>query len=92
MVEHICQTAKSLCSVTELNLWAQEKADLWVSKRKLLVRRKATLKNSRIKIMVSLKRSLLEFGVLGSGRKTDLSTGKSQLTYSKKFTKLLCAG
>lgn len=74
MVEHVCQTAKSLCSVTELKLWAQEKADLWVSNRKLLVRRKATLKNSRIKIMVSLKRSLLEFGVLGSGRKTDLST------------------
>ena len=92
MVEHICQTSKPLCSVTKLKLWAREKADLWVSKRKLLVRRKATLKNSGIKIMVSLKRSLLEFGVLGSARKTDLAIGKSQLTYSKKFTKLLCAG
>lgn len=85
MVEHICQTSKPLCSVTKLNLWAQENADLWVSKRKLLVRRKATLKTSGI-------RSLLEFGVLGSGRNTDLSIGKSQLTYSKKFTKLLCVG
>lgn len=85
MVEHICQTSKSLCSATKLNLWAQENADLWVSKRKLLVRRKATLKTSGI-------RSWLEFGVLGSGRNTDLSIGKSQLTYSKKFTKLLCVG